>query len=203
MIAVINYGLGNLTSILNMHKRLGIEAVVTSDHEEICNAEKIILPGVGHFKKGMENLQQSGLGSLISELVLQQNKPVLGICLGAQLMTKYSEEGAVAGLGWVEANTISFDQGRLNGLKVPHMGWADISIKKDNPLWNGLQTDPRFYHVHSYHFDFDTADEVIATTCYGYEFATAFCKGNIYGTQFHPEKSHRFGMKVLQNFAAL
>lgn len=203
MIAIINYGLGNLTSILNMHRYLGIEARITTDIDEIKNANGLILPGVGHFKKGMENLHSSGLKNVLDELVLQQEKPVLGICLGAQLMTKHSEEGDVEGLGWIDARTIAFDQSKMNGLKVPHMGWCDITIKDDNSLWTGLKAEPRFYHVHSYHFDFIEKEEISATANYGYEFACAFQKKNIYGTQFHPEKSHRFGMKVLENFAAI
>lgn len=203
MIAIINYGLGNLASILNMHRYLGIEAMITADIDAIKKAKGLILPGVGHFKKGMENLHSSRLKNILDELVLQEEKPILGICLGAQLMTKYSEEGNVEGLGWVDAHTIAFDQGKMHGLKVPHMGWADIAIKDNNLLWKGLKAEPRFYHVHSYHFDFIKKDEVSATAMYGYEFACAFQKKNIYGTQFHPEKSHRFGMKVLENFAAV
>ena len=203
MIAIINYGLGNLTSILNMHRRLGIDAIITNKEEEIRTAHKLILPGVGHFNKGMENLQESGLQQLLNEEVLQKEKPILGICLGAQLMTQQSEEASVEGLCWVDAETIAFDKNKMNGLKVPHMGWADITIKDGNPLWAGLTTNPRFYHVHAYHFKFDVEDEISATAHYGYEFACAFRKKNIYGTQFHPEKSHRFGMQLLQNFAAL
>jgi glutamine amidotransferase len=203
MIAIINYGLGNLTSILNMCKRLGIDAVITSDPEELRKADKLILPGVGHFKKGMDNLKTSGLQDLLNELVLKEHKPILGICLGAQLMTMHSEEGDVDGLQWVNANTVRFKTERLNGLKVPHMGWSDITPKDNNPLWEGLPAEPRFYHVHTYHFAFNDKAEVSATTHYGYDFACAFHHSNIYGTQFHPEKSHRFGMKVLENFAKL
>ena len=203
MIAIINYGLGNLTSILNMHKRLGIDAIITNDEQEIRNADKLLLPGVGHFKKGMENLHSSGLKVLLNELVLEQGKPVLGICLGAQLMTANSEEGNIKGLGWVEAETVAFDKTKLNSLKVPNMGWIDIHINDANPLLVNLPPDPRFYHVHSYHFAFAEKAQVSATALYGYEFATAFKKNNIYGTQFHPEKSHKYGMKLLQNFSNL
>jgi glutamine amidotransferase len=203
MIAIINYGLGNLTSILNMHQRLGIEAVITADAATIKKAEKLILPGVGHFKKGMENLKESGLQDLLNEQVINNKKPVLGICLGAQLMTRFSGEGNVEGLGWVDASTVAFDNLKMGGLKVPHMGWADIIIKRETPLFAGLPPEPRFYHVHSFHFDFSTNNEVVAYAVYGYGFPVAFNKENIYGTQFHPEKSHRYGMKVLQNFAAL
>ena len=203
MIAIINYGLGNLTSILNMCKRLGIEAMITSDTVHIRNADKLILPGVGHFKKGMDNLIESGLQPLLNELVLHEKKPILGICLGAQLMTIHSEEGDTDGLQWVNANTVRFKNERLHGLKVPHMGWSDITIKDDNPLWKDLPAEPRFYHVHTYHFAFNDTSAISATVTYGYEFASAFHQKNIYGTQFHPEKSHKFGMRVLENFANL
>jgi len=203
MIAIINYGLGNLTSILNIHKRLGIDAVITNDFKTIENAQKLILPGVGHFKKGMQNLQESGLQPLLEQEVLQKQKPVLGICLGAQLITKHSEEAAVNGLGWVDAHTVAFDTSKLNGLKVPHMGWADINVLHENELLHNIPAQPRFYHVHAYHFLFDANEEVIATTEYGYRFASAFQKNNIYGTQFHPEKSHKYGMRLLENFSKL
>lgn len=203
MIAIINYGLGNLTSIQNMLKRLGIEALITNRHEYISNADKLILPGVGHFQKGMENLHESGLKELLDELVLQKRKPILGICLGAQLMTQHSEEGDCPGLGWVDAVTVRFDQDKMNHLKIPNMGWCDISVKDDSPLWKDIPAEPRFYFVHSFHFKFNTDTEVSATANYGYEFACAFRKNNVLGTQFHPEKSHKYGMQVLKNFAAL
>jgi imidazole glycerol phosphate synthase, glutamine amidotransferase subunit len=203
MIAIINYGLGNLASIQNMCKRLGIPAVMTDDADILRSADKLILPGVGHFKKGMENLHQTGLKSLLDELVLKENKPVLGICLGAQLMTKHSEEGDVEGLGWVDAVTVKFDQSKINGYKIPHMGWSGINTVDQNPLWKNLPEDPRFYFVHTYHFLFQQREEISAMADYSYSFACAFRKNNIYGTQFHPEKSHKFGMKVLENFNQL
>ena len=203
MIAIINYGLGKLSSILNMHKRLGIDAVITADFEVLEKASKLILPGVGHFKKGMDNLKASGLQQFLDKQVLENKKPILGICLGAQLMTKHSEEANISGLGWVDAHTIRFQQQKLGNLRVPHMGWGDITITAANPLLKNLPEDPSFYHVHSYHFNFTEPTEVIATTRYGYEFASAFQKNNIYGTQFHPEKSHQYGMKVLENFSKL
>jgi glutamine amidotransferase len=200
MIAVINYGLGNLTSIQNMFRRLSIDAVITDDKQKIRDASKILLPGVGHFKKGMANLRENGIADLLQEEVIKKGKPILGICLGAQLMTRHSEEGDVDGLGWVDAVTVKFDEANLNNLPIPHMGWADIRTNAGCDLWNNLPTDPRFYFVHSYHFRFDNAAQVTATADYGYEFACAFHKDNIYGTQFHPEKSHKFGMKMLENF---
>lgn len=203
MLAIINYGLGNLTSIRNMCKRIGVEAEITDDPVLITSAERLILPGVGHFRKGMENLLGSGLKTLLDRLVLEQNKPILGICLGAQLMTSHSEEGDTDGLGWVDADTIRFRESELNGLKVPNMGWREIAVSGENPLWVGLPAEPRFYFVHSYHFRFREPSEIAATARYGYEFACSFRKGNIFGTQFHPEKSHKFGMKVLENFFKL
>lgn len=203
MVAIINYGLGNLTSIKNMFRRLGIEATITGDPETIRSASKLLLPGVGHFKRGMENLHNSGLKNLLDELVLVDKKPILGICLGAQLMTRHSEEGDVEGLGWVDANTVRFDQSKDAAMKVPHMGWSDITTAGANPLWSNLPADPRFYFVHTYHFLFDEKSEVSATCTYSYDFVCAFQKENIYGTQFHPEKSHKFGMKVLENFNKL
>ena len=201
MIGIINYGLGNLTSILNMCRRLGIEAIITDDPAELRNADKLILPGVGHFKQGMDNLKSTGLQLLLDELVLREKKPILGICLGAQLMTMHSEEGDVNGLQWVNADTVRFNSEKLNGLKVPHMGWSDITIKDNNPLWVDLPPEPRFYHVHTYHFQFRDKESISATAFYGYEFVCAFHKANIYGAQFHPEKSHKFGMKVMENFS--
>lgn len=203
MIAIINYGLGNLTSIQNMFRRLGIDCVITNDETEIRNASRLLLPGVGHFKKGMSNLVESGLVGLLNELVIEQKKPILGICLGAQLMTKHSEEGDVEGLGWVDAKTVHFDAAKLNNLPIPHMGWTDIKVTRKSDLLDGIPEDPRYYFVHSYHFDFELPEEVIATSKYGYDFACAFNKGNIYGAQFHPEKSHKFGMKVFENFSKI
>ena len=203
MIAIINYGLGNLSSIQNMCKRLGIDAVITNDEEILNKASKLILPGVGHFKKGMENLHSSGLKTLLDKMVLEDKKPILGICLGAQLMTKHSEEGDVDGLGWVDAVTVKFDENKINNHKIPHMGWTDIMTVDENPLWKNLPDEPRFYFVHTYHFLFQEQDEISAMADYSYPFACAFHKRNIYGTQIHPEKSHKFGMKVLENFSKL
>jgi len=203
MIAIINYGLGNLASIKNMCKLVGIEAQITNDIKVISQASKLILPGVGHFEKGMENLHASELIPLLDELVLNKKIPVLGICLGAQLMTKHSEEGNVDGLGWVDAITVRFDQSKINGLKVPHMGWSEIQLTKKNQLWLDLPPEPRFYFVHAYHFLFENKEVISANSKYGYDFACAFQKENIFGTQFHPEKSHKFGMKVIENFNKL
>jgi glutamine amidotransferase len=203
MIAIINYGLGNLTSILNMHRRIGIDAVITDNFDELQRADKLILPGVGHFDKGMQNLNATGLTGLLNNLVLEQKKPMLGICLGAQLMTRRSEEGSEKGLGWVHADTVRFNFNGNTSLKVPHMGWTDLLMAQDSPIWQNLPHEPRYYFVHTYHFRFDNAAAVTGNAVYGYNFACAFQENNIYGVQFHPEKSHKFGMKILENFAAL
>ena len=204
MITIVNYGLGNLASIQNMCRKLGIDSVITDRPEVIETADRLILPGVGHFKAGMDNLHASGLKPLLDRLVLGERRPVLGICLGAQLMTRHSEEGDVDGLGWVDADTVAFDAARLGGLKIPHMGWTDVVIRSaGDPIWARIPEEPRFYFVHAYHFNFRTEAEVSATCTYGYEFACAFRKENIYGMQFHPEKSHKYGMRVLENFARI
>lgn len=204
MITIVNYGLGNLASIQNMCRKLGIDSVITDRAEIIEQADRLILPGVGHFKAGMDNLHSSGLKPLLDRLVLEDKKPVLGICLGAQLMTRHSEEGDVEGLGWVDADTVAFDISKLGGLKIPHMGWTDIDIRvAADPIWARIPEEPRFYFVHSYHFQFRTEVEIAATAVYGYEFTCAFRKGNIYGMQFHPEKSHKYGMRILENFARI
>lgn len=204
MITIVNYGLGNLASIQNMCRKLGIDSVITDRSDVIETADRLILPGVGHFRAGMDNLRSSGLKPLLDRLVLEEGKPVLGICLGAQLMTRHSEEGDVEGLGWVDADTVAFDTTRLGGLKIPHMGWTDIIIKDAaDPVWARIPEEPRFYFVHAYHFRFQAEAEIAATCTYGYEFACAFRKGNIYGMQFHPEKSHKYGMRILENFARI
>lgn len=203
MIAIIDYGLGNLASIKNMFSRLGVDAVITDDKQKIRDASKLLLPGVGHFKKGMANLHETGLADVLTAEVKEKGKPILGICLGAQLMTKHSEEGNVDGLGWLDAVTVKFDKGRLGNLPIPHMGWSEIEVKNNSELWEALPADPRFYFVHAYHFLFGAGDEVTATSRYGYEFACAFKKDNVFGAQFHPEKSHKFGMKVLENYSKL
>ncbi len=203
MIAIINYGLGNLTSIQNMFRRISVDAIITNDPQKIRDASKLLLPGVGHFRKGMANLQDTGLGELLNREVKENGKPILGICLGAQLMTKHSEEGDVDGLGWVDAVTVRFDKDKLNNLPVPHMGWSDIKLTNKCELWENLPVNPRFYFVHAYHFSFEMPEEIVATSMYGYEFACAFKKNNVFGAQFHPEKSHKFGMRVLENFSKL
>jgi glutamine amidotransferase len=203
MVAIIDYGVGNLTSILNMHRRLGIDAMITGDATAIGGADRLLIPGVGHFDTCMQNFNASGLRPLVEKRALEEMIPVLGICVGAQMMTRGSEEGSEKGLGWVNADTVKFRHHESGALKVPHMGWTDLQPRAGSDLWDGMPDEPRFYFAHSYHFDFDSTDYVTGTADYGYDFVCAFRKNNIYGVQFHPEKSHKYGMKLIANFAGL
>ncbi len=202
-LTILNYGVGNLTSIKNMLKKIGFrQAVISDKKEDIAQAEKLILPGVGAFKYGMEQLKQAPYFDLLNQKVLEDKTPVLGICLGAQLLTEHSEEGDCEGLGWIKGKTIKFDRHQLPGhLKIPHMGWCDVTITHENGLTENLQVmDPRFYFVHSYHIVAEKEEDVMLTGRHGYEFVAGIAHDNILGVQFHPEKSHKFGMQLLSNF---
>ena len=203
MIAIIDYGLGNLRSIRNMLSRIGVESLITSEAAELATADRVILPGVGSFDAGMKGLHQSGMLSTLEERVIGEKVPILGICLGAQLLTQRSEEGEMEGLGWVEAETVRFDEDRLPAsLAIPHMGWGDVFFERRDSIVSDYRTpDPRFYFVHSYHIQTFTRSIVLATATHGVEFTAAVCKENIVGAQFHPEKSHRFGMEFLRCFS--
>ena len=202
MITIINYGMGNLGSIKNMLTRIGEPAVITAEIEAIRSADKLILPGVGAFDKAMLNLQKLELIPVLNELVLEKKIPILGICLGMQIMSKNSEEGNLPGLGWIDSQTKLFQFGNNpNRLRVPHMGWNTFEVLKSGSPLDGLPADSRFYFVHSYYVCCQNRDNVLAVTRYGIEFHSAIIKGNILGTQFHPEKSHKFGMQLLKNFA--
>lgn len=204
MIVIVNYGMGNLGSIQNMLKKIGAPAVISSDRDEMMQAGKLILPGVGAFDNGMNQLAVRGLLPVLHVKATVQKTPILGICLGMQLMTKSSEEGTKQGLGWIDAATVRFKHdAKDSGLKIPHMGWNSVSVKKESVLFRDMHTDPRFYFVHSYHAVCRNEEDMLTTTQYGYHFVSAFQKGNIMGVQFHPEKSHKFGMQLLKNFAEL
>ena len=178
---------------------LGIEARISANHADITSAERLILPGVGHFQHGMEQLGHLGLIDVLKREVLENNKPILGICLGMQLLTKHSEEGNLAGLGFVDAQTKKFELKDAT-LKVPHMGWNTVEFKKDSLMSSGLSTNPRYYFVHSFYVDCANQGDILCTTHYGQEFVSGFQHQNIFGLQFHPEKSHKFGMELLANF---
>lgn len=203
MIVIVDYGIGNLESVLNMFKKIGVKDVVISgDKEKISNATKLLLPGVGAFDAGMNNLERSGLIPMLNKKALEEKIPVLGICLGMQLFTKRSDEGLKPGLGWIDAETIKFSPDPALKLKVPHMGWDYISVKRENKLID-VNKKSRFYFVHSYYVKCLNNDQSLATCNFGIDFTCMVNKENIYGTQFHPEKSLKFGMSILSNFSKL
>lgn len=199
MVGIIDYGLGNLGSIQNMIKAIGEKSVISSMPEELDKCDRYILPGVGAFDAGMSKLNESGLVDYIKSKATNEKRPILGICLGMQLLGRRSEEGNLPGLGLIPFDNIRF---RLDDtdLKIPHMGWDIVDIKQDNTLITGLTGTQRYYFVHSYHAKCDSKENVLMTCDYGYEFAASVVKGNIMGVQFHPEKSHDFGMALLRNF---
>ncbi len=202
MIIVVDYGVGNLGSIVNMFKKIGAKAMASSDPVVIEDAEKLILPGIGAFDAGMQKLNERGLIPLLNKLVLEKKIPVLGLCLGLQLMTKRSAEGQLPGLDWLDAETLRFRfEGANSNLKVPHMGWNTIETRRPHPLFTDLDPDARFYFVHSYYVQSRDPETVLAETDYGGRFHSILGKGNIMGAQFHPEKSHKFGLRLLKNFA--
>lgn len=201
MITIVDYGMGNLGSIQNMLKAVDVQSVVTSDHKIISDAQKLILPGVGAFDSAMERINGSGLRDVLDRKVLEEKVPVLGICLGMQLLTRGSEEGVLPGLGWIPGDTTRFP--KIEGLKVPHMGWNLVADSSTSKLTKDLGEEPRFYFVHSYAVSVDDQNHSILKTTYGIKFDSAIQKGNIYGAQFHPEKSHRFGKQLFKNFAEL
>jgi glutamine amidotransferase len=200
-IAIVDYGVGNLTSIQNMMKKAGNEAIISRDAQEIDEAGKIVLPGMGHFDNCMQKFNASGLRPIIEKAVFEFRKPVLGVCVGLQMFMQASEEGTEPGLGWIAGNCIRFRQEKmLPGQKIPHMGWQNVTGLKESRLLQDL-VEPRFYFAHSFHVNADDPHDELLVAEYGYSFAAALEKDNILGVQFHPEKSHRFGMQLLKNFA--
>lgn len=201
MLVIIDYGVGNLSSIKNMLKKVGCDAVISSDEDTIGKADKLILPGVGAFDACAKKLQGSGLINLLNKKVLEDRIPVLGVCVGMQLLTEGSEEGMLPGLGWIKGRVVKFKQQRLPaGLKIPHMGWTDIILNKSSRLFLDMHEEPRFYFVHSYHPQLVNGEDVLVSATHGYTFEAGMERENIIGVQFHPEKSHKFGMKLLENF---
>lgn len=201
MLVIIDYNSGNLQSIKNLLKKIGLSSLISSRIEDAENASKLILPGVGHFDNGMAQLKKSGLIEVLNQRVLKDKIPIFGICLGAQLLTKGSEEGTEPGLGWIDAQTVKFDRSKMSdNLKVPHMGWNEVRLKKPSKLFQNMPEDPRFYFVHSYHIHCNNPADQLLTAQYGHEITAAVEHENILGVQFHPEKSHKFGMQLLANF---
>lgn len=198
MVAIIDYDMGNLGSIKNMIKKIGGKSVITNEKNIISEASAIILPGVGSFDTGIRNLKKYDLFNLLQELVIEKKKPILGICLGMQLLGNSSEEGVEKGLSFVDADGIKFKDDPQR--KIPHMGWNFVKNQKGSSLFEDFTEIPRFYFVHSYYMKCNEADDILGISNYGIDFHSAFEKDNIFGVQYHPEKSHRFGMTLLKGF---
>lgn len=203
MIYIVNYGLGNLNSIRNIIKKIGGESKIIDDVNEVKDATKLILPGIGSFDHGMQFLNEKGWVGALNEAVLERKVPVLGICLGMQLMCKGSEEGMLPGLGWFDADVKRFRIPPDSPFKIPHMGWNAVHVKKGNPLVEQNEVEKRFYFVHSYHVSCNNPQDELLSAVHDYEFTAAISHENMYATQFHPEKSHRFGMDLLKHFIAI
>ena len=201
MVTIVDYGVGNLASIKNMLKKAGSDSLISAEESDILAANKLILPGIGAFDACAEKLDQSGLTKALNKKVLEDKTPILGICVGLQLLLDGSEEGKLPGLGWIRGKVVRFNQNKLNAShKVPHMGWTEIRLAKTSRLFTGMYEEPRFYFVHSYYANPADSDNVLAYAHYGYDFPAALEHENILGVQFHPEKSHKFGLKLMENF---
>lgn len=200
MVLIVDYGLGNLYSVSKAFEMLGAEVLVSGEQRDIERAERIVLPGVGAFGDGMENLSKKGITNALKRAVLEDRKPFLGICLGMQLLADIgTESGNTKGLGWIHGETLKLDVAG-KGLKVPHIGWNDVSISEPHPLWNGIKDGSDFYFLHSYTLVCDEKKDVAATSVYGMPFTSAVQKDSIFAVQFHPEKSQDNGLKFLENF---
>lgn len=204
MITLVNYGLGNIQAFVNIYRRLNVPVTVADTADELSRAQKIILPGVGSFDWAMTRLNESGMRPCLDEVVVEKKRPVLGVCVGMQMMAWRSEEGSLDGLRWVNAEVRKFDEAKFaQKVRLPHMGWNDVVPRSSECLFNGIEDAPRFYFLHSYYMSLKNPDEVLAVTDYSGPFVSAVRSGNVFGTQFHPEKSHHWGIQVLKNFAEL
>lgn len=203
MIVIIDYGMGNLLSVYNKYHRLGIECMISSNIYAIEIATKLILPGVGHYKYGMDKLKQLNLIDILQKKVMKEKTPILGICLGVQLFASYSEEGKCKGLGWIDAEVVRFKVSDPHRYKVPHMGWNTVRVTNPNTLDAHINDADQFYFVHSYHLKCNNPSDTWMTTSYDYEFVSAINSHNIYGTQFHPEKSHDAGISLIKEFGVM
>jgi glutamine amidotransferase len=202
-ITIVDYGMGNLFSVKKKLDKLKAKVIISSDPEVVRNAEKLILPGVGHFGKAMENLRQANLIEALNDAVLKNKTPILGICLGMQLMATFSEEGNVEGLGWFDAQVLKFQVSDSLRFKVPHVGWNQINSSKSSKLMTGIGNEAEFYFVHSYYVKVNNASDELNSANYELPFTAAIEKGNIFGVQYHPEKSHDVGEILLRNFVEL
>jgi len=202
MIHIVDYGLGNIQAFVTMYKRLGLPVSRAQTAQQLQGATRIILPGVGSFDYAMELLNSSGMRDQLELLVQERNVPVLGICVGMQILAESSEEGVGAGLGWVKGTVRSFSNATESAdLPLPHMGWNDVQSSAGCPLFRGIENDARFYFLHSYYFDAEQKVDVAARATYGFEFDSVVQRKNVFGVQFHPEKSHHWGVALLRNFA--
>lgn len=204
MITIVNYGLGNIQAIANIYKRLGVAVRVASTDKDLADAQRIILPGVGAFDWAMMKLNQSGMRERLDELVTVKGRPVLGICVGMQMMANRSDEGEAAGLGWIDADVRKFDEASFTQkTHLPHMGWNNVLPQQPGGLFEGLETEARFYFLHSFYFAPRNLSDVLAVTDYNGNYASSVGRANVYGVQFHPEKSHQWGIRLLKNFSEL
>lgn len=204
MITIIDYGVGNIFAFQNAYNRLNIPTKIAKTEGDLSAAEKLILPGVGSFDYAMTRLNASGMRSKLDELVLKKKVPTLGICVGMQMMGNRSDEGKLEGLKWIDSEIFKFDENLIkHRTKLPHMGWNNVTPTRNHPLFIGLEKEAIFYFLHSFYFKCNNAIDSIAKTQYGLTFSSAVSKDNIFGIQFHPEKSHKYGEKLLDNFAKL
>lgn len=204
MITIVDYGLGNIQAFANIYKRLDIPVTFAKKADDLAGATHLILPGVGAFDRAMMQLDASDMRFALDRLVLEDKVNVLGVCVGMQMMARRSDEGATAGLGWFDADVKRFDETRIKECaQLPHMGWNDVEPANTKSLFKGIEGGATFYFLHSYYFAPNDPADVLAITNYGGQFASAICRGNVYGVQYHPEKSHNWGIRLLKNFAEL
>jgi len=204
MITIIDYGVGNINAFVNVYKRLNVEVKIAKAVNDLQDAQKLILPGVGHFDYAISELIKSGMREKLDELVMIKKVPIIGICVGMQMMGNSSDEGNLDGLKWIDANVKKFDETKIQQVtKLPHMGWNDVQPINSNSLFKGLEKEALFYFLHSYFFECNDKADILATSEYGEQFTCAAHHENVYGIQFHPEKSHHYGETLLHNFAKM
>ncbi|MFY8108680.1 MAG: imidazole glycerol phosphate synthase subunit HisH [Bacteroidia bacterium] len=204
MIGILNYGLGNIKAFENIYRKLHIPVKVLNSKDDFDGITKLILPGVGAFDHAMTTFNQSGLREISEKMILEDKVPVIGICVGMQMLAASSDEGKLPGLGWIKGKVHRFDESKINfATHLPHMGWNDVKVKPDSPIFVEFPANPKFYFLHSYYFECDNASDIIATSEYGIEFTCAVNHENVFGVQFHPEKSHEYGIKLLENFSKI
>jgi len=204
VITVIDYGLGNVQAFVNVYKRLDIPVNVAKSIDDLAETTKIILPGVGSFDRAMQQFNSSGMRKLIEQLVLEEEIPILGVCVGMQMLANSSDEGKLSGLGWVDGNVKRFDEASmLQNQNLPHMGWNNVASETEGGLFKDINGENKFYFLHSFYFDCCYESNIIGVTDYGFNFTSAIKKKNIFGVQFHPEKSHRYGGQLLKNYSEI